>query len=96
MECLLEGAGLYWEIEDIMYRPKVAVLKYVEIQWALLSSFGSGQFHEMLKGVPQGAPTSCALATLALRPLEDQMDKATIFNLPENIHPDSEEFGNIL
>jgi hypothetical protein len=30
---------------------------------------------EKYYGVPQGAPTSCSLSTLAFRPLEEQMDQ---------------------
>jgi len=71
MECLVEGCGLYYEFEDLIRNPNLVLLKYVEIQWALLASFGDGsKFHDLLRGVPQGAPTSCSLATLALRPLE--------------------------
>lgn len=71
LECLLEGCGEYWELSDLQRNPNLVLLKYVEIQWALSSSFGeTSKFYGMLKGVPQGAPTSCSLATLALRPLE--------------------------
>lgn len=67
--CLDEGNGMYWEGNEPV---NMILLKYVEVQWALLSSFGpsTGEFHGLLQGVPQGAPTSCSLATLALRPLE--------------------------
>lgn len=74
LECLLEGCGMYWELSDLKRNPDFILLKYVEIQWALLSSFGKEtKFHDMLKGVPQGAPTSCSLATLALRKLEAKL-----------------------
>lgn len=66
LECLLEGVGEYWELEDIRYNRNAVLLKYVEVQWALLSSFGIGSFYTMLCGVPQGAPTSPFLSILAL------------------------------
>lgn len=88
MTCLLEGAGLYWEVEDIIRNPGLVLLKYLEVQWALLSSFKETSFHSILKGVPQGAPTSCSLATLALRPIEDQMEKQLQpIEVPEDIRP---------
>lgn len=66
LECLLEGVGEYWELDDIKYNRNAVLLKYVEVQWALLSSFGMGSFYTMLCGVPQGAPTSPFLSILAL------------------------------
>lgn len=71
--CLEEGNGEYWDGSEPV---NLRLLKYVEIQWALLSSFGpsTGQFHGLLQGVPQGAPTSCSLATLALRSIEAKLD----------------------
>lgn len=43
--------------DDLVYKPSFASLK-------------EDSSHVKMKGVPQGAPTSCSLATLALRPLE--------------------------
>lgn len=94
LECLVEGCGLYWELDDLRRNPEFILLKYVEIQWALLSSFGKEtKFHEMLKGVPQGAPTSCSLATLALRRLESRLRKVLfyaddVFYFPANPEDD--------
>jgi hypothetical protein len=92
-ECLLEGCGTYWELSDLRRNPGFVLLKYVEIQWALLSSFGKEtKFHDMLKGVPQGAPTSCSLATLALRRLEEKLKVLfyadDVFYFPEKAEGD--------
>jgi hypothetical protein len=64
MECLLEGVGDYWTLQDIRRSPSAVLLKYVEVQWALLSSYGMGAFYTMLRGLPQGAPTSPFLSVL--------------------------------
>jgi hypothetical protein len=46
----------------------------------------------MLKGVPQGAPTSCSLATLALRRLEEKLKVLfyadDVFYFPEKAEGD--------
>lgn len=66
MLVLEEGIGEYWSVEDIYRRPNLVLLKYVEVQWALLASYGHGMFYTMLQGVPQGAPTSPFLSILLL------------------------------
>jgi len=45
------------------------------------SSVEETGFYDMLKGVPQGAPTSCSLATLALRPLEEKVKESRVEDL---------------
>jgi len=71
LDCIAEN------LELTSYDPKrrsLYLLKFMEMQWALLSSLSTNLsgFHNLLQGVPQGAPTSCSLATLALRWLERQ------------------------
>jgi len=65
-----------WEKEfyDRVEKLKKPTREQIASQWGLSPSRPTVQWKEKDYGVPQGAPTSCSLATLALRPLERQED----------------------
>lgn len=56
-----------------LYR-KTATRETIAMSWGISPDRPSVQWLEKDKGVPQGAPTSCSLATLALRSLESKYD----------------------
>jgi hypothetical protein len=53
---------------------KTATRETIAMSWGLSPDRPTVQWLEKDKGVPQGAPTSCSLATLALRSLESKLD----------------------
>lgn len=67
--------------EDIERASEILGIVFEESTWNSLTSANPdliewSQEHTRKAGVPQGAPTSCSLATLALRGIEEKIEKA--------------------
>lgn len=100
---LCQNEGLPAEAIDDPSMRNLLIYKYVELQWATLSSFkptSHERFEDYFDGIPQGTPLSPILSILALvRPLQRvretvmYADDGIIYgtNLEENPFPTSDE-----